>query len=121
MSQYWGRGKGLFEGFEGFSAFWSEVPSNPLSSQMRERNCNIGVVKNESSIKISESEKGRNVLDFVWFRPLRDQPEIACSQGTPWSWCGSHIYWCRHIGDFCRDIGRPHRHFCGVVPCCLSR
>ena len=43
MSQYWGCGKGLFEGFEGFSAFWSEVPSNPLSSQMREQNCNIGV------------------------------------------------------------------------------
>ena len=65
MSQYQGRGKGFFEGFEGFPAFQSEVPSDPLSSQMCEWNCNIGIVKNESPMKISKSEKGLNVLDFA--------------------------------------------------------
>ena len=65
MSQYRGCGKGFYEGFEGFPAFWSEVPSNPLSIQTCERNCNIGIVKNEFLIKICKSEKGLNVLDLV--------------------------------------------------------
>ena len=72
MSQYCGRGKGLFEGFEGFPTFQSEVPSDPLSSQTCERNCNIGIVKNESPIKICKSEKGLDVLDFVQFGPFLD-------------------------------------------------
>ena len=41
MSQYRGCGKGFFEGFEGFPAFWSEVPNNSFSSQMHEWNCDI--------------------------------------------------------------------------------
>ena len=77
MSQYWGCGKGLFEGFEGFPAFWSEVPSNPLSSQTCEQNCNIGIVKNESPINICKSEKGLNVLDFAWFGPFLDGLDLV--------------------------------------------
>ena len=77
VGQYRGHGKGLFEGFKGFPAFRSEVPSDPLSSQTHERNCNIGVVKNESSIKVCKSEKGLNVLDFVWFGPFLDGLDLV--------------------------------------------
>ena len=77
MSQYWGHGEGLFEGFKKFPAFWSEVPSDPLSSQTREWNCNIGVVKNESSIKVCKSEKGLNVLDFARFGPFLDGLDLV--------------------------------------------
>ena len=77
MSQYWGRGKGFLEGFEGFPAFQSEVPSDPLSSQTCEQNCNIRIVKNESPIKISKSEKGLNVLDFAQFRPFLDGLDLV--------------------------------------------
>ena len=55
MSQYWSGGKGFFEHFEGFSAFWSEIPNNFFSSQTCEWNCDIGVVKNESSVEICKS------------------------------------------------------------------
>ena len=79
MSQYQGHGKDLIDGFEGFPAFQSEVPSDPLSSQMCEWNCNIGVVKNESPIKICKSEKGLNVLDFAWFRPFLDGLDLVIS------------------------------------------
>ena len=79
MSQYRDCVKGLFEGFEGFSAFWSEVPGDPFSSQMCEKNCNIRVVKNESPIKICKSEKGLNVLDFAWIRPFLDGLDLVIS------------------------------------------
>ena len=57
MSQYRSGGEGFFEHFEGFPAFWSELPNNSFSSQTCEQNCDIGVVKNESPIKISESKR----------------------------------------------------------------
>ena len=72
MSQYRSGGEGLFECFTGFPAFWGEVPNDSFSSQMRERNHDIRVVKNESLKKVSESEKGLNGLDFAQFRPFLD-------------------------------------------------
>ena len=52
MSQYQCGGEGLFECFAGFSAFQSEIPNNSFSSQTCEKNHDIGVVKDESLIKI---------------------------------------------------------------------
>ena len=71
-SQYWSGGEGFFECFKRFPAFWSEVPNNSFSSQTHEWNCDIRVVKNQSLIKISESEKGLNDLNFVQFGPFLD-------------------------------------------------
>ena len=79
MSQYWSSDEGFFEGFKGFPAFWSEVPNNPFSSQMCEQNCDIGVVKNESLIKVGKFEKGLDVLDFAWFRPFLDGLDLVIS------------------------------------------
>ena len=77
MSQYWSSGEGFFQHFEGFPAFWSEIPNNSFSSQMCEWNHNIRAVKNESLIKISKSEKGLNVLDFAWFGPFLDGLDLV--------------------------------------------
>ena len=77
MGQYRSGGESFFEHFEGFPAFRSEVPNNSFSSQMHEQNRDIGVVKNESLIKISKSKKGLNVLDFVWFRPFLDDLDLV--------------------------------------------
>ena len=45
MKQYWSDGEGFFEHFEGFPAFWSQIPNNSFSSQMCEWNRDIRVVK----------------------------------------------------------------------------
>ena len=39
MSQYQSGGEGFFEHFEGFSAFWGEIPNNSFSSQTCELQC----------------------------------------------------------------------------------
>ena len=79
MSQYWSSGESFFEHFKGFPAFQSEVPCNPLSSQTHEQNCNIGIVKNESLIKICKFKKGLNVLDYVQFGPFLDGLDLVIS------------------------------------------
>ena len=71
--------KAFFEGFKGFPAFQSEVPNNPFSSQTCEQNRDIGIVKNESPIKVGKSEKGLDVLDFAWFRPFLDGLDLVIS------------------------------------------
>ena len=57
MSQCWSGGEGFFERFEGFPAFWSEIPNNSFSSQTCKWNHDIGVVKNQSLIEVCESKK----------------------------------------------------------------
>ena len=52
---YQSGGEGFFECFEGVSAFWSEVPSDSFSGQMREQNHDIRVVINEALVEIYES------------------------------------------------------------------
>ena len=81
MSQYWCGCKGLLECFEVFPGLWSEVPNNSFSSNMHEWNCDIRVVKNESPVKICESRKGLNVLDFSWFRPFLDGLDLVIGHG----------------------------------------
>ena len=79
MSQCWSGGEGFFEHFEGFPAFWSEIPNNSFCSQTCEQNCDIGVVKYESLVKVCESETGLNVCDFAWFRPFLDGLDLVSS------------------------------------------
>ena len=77
MSKYQSSSEGFFEGFEGVSAFWSEVPSDSFSGQTCQWNCDIGVVKDESPIKVSKSEEGLNVLDFARFGPFLDGLDLV--------------------------------------------
>ena len=35
-----------------------------------ERNDNVGVVMDESTVKVHKSEEGLNVLNFLWFWPV---------------------------------------------------
>ena len=77
MSQYQSGGEGFFEHFEGFPAFQSEISNNSFSNQMHKQNCDIGVVKNESPVKVCESKKGLNVLNFVQFGPFLDGLDLV--------------------------------------------
>ena len=79
MGQYQSSGENFFECFKEFSAFRTEVANNSFSSHTPEQNHDIGVVKNESPIKISKSKKGLNVLDFVRFRPFLDGLDLVIS------------------------------------------
>ena len=72
-----GESEGLFECFEGIFAFRGEVPNNSFSGQTCERNCDIGIVKDESLIEVSKSEEGLNILDFVGFRPFLDGLDLV--------------------------------------------
>ena len=58
-------------------AFWGEVPNNSFSGQMCERNRDIGVVEDKSSIEVSESKEGLNILDFAGFRPFLDGLDLV--------------------------------------------
>ena len=79
ISLYQSSGESFFECFKGFLSFQGEIPNNPFSSQTCERNHDIGVVKNNSLIKISEYKKGLNVLDFVWVRQFLDGLDLVIS------------------------------------------
>ena len=41
-----------------------------------ERDNDVGVVMNESMVEVHESKEGLNVLNFPWFRPIRDGPNF---------------------------------------------
>ena len=41
-----------------------------LTRESSERNSHIGVISNESTIKISEPEEKLDLLDFSWGRPI---------------------------------------------------
>jgi len=70
VSKYWGSGKCVFEYVEGFVGLLSELIRDPLTSKTSERDHNIRVVENETSIEIGEAEEGLNILNFPWLRPI---------------------------------------------------
>ena len=69
MSEYWRRDEGLLQGVEGPLAPRIENKRNTLAGQTSERNDDVGIVRNEAPIKVSEPEEGLNVLDLPRFGP----------------------------------------------------
>ena len=58
VSKYWGSGECFFEYVEGFAGLLGELIRDPLTSEMSERDHNIRVVENKTSIEIGEAEEG---------------------------------------------------------------
>ncbi|KIM68185.1 hypothetical protein SCLCIDRAFT_106247, partial [Scleroderma citrinum Foug A] len=50
----------------------SEFPRSVFAGKPCERNDNVGVVMDELTVEVRESEEGLNVLNFPWFRPIGD-------------------------------------------------
>ena len=49
--------------------------------KLHEGNDNVGVVVDESTVKVHKSEEGLNVLNFPWFRPIRNGLNFLCRHG----------------------------------------
>ena len=46
-------------------------------SEAGKGNHDVGIVGNEAAVEISETQKGLNVLDFLWFRPILDSLDFS--------------------------------------------
>ena len=57
LGQRRSRGEGLLEGVEGFLALFGPDPRSGLTSEAGEGDRNIGVERNEATIKISKSQE----------------------------------------------------------------
>ena len=50
----------------------SEFPRSVFAGKPRERNNNVGVIMDESTVEVRKSEEGLDVLNLLWFRPIGD-------------------------------------------------
>ena len=50
----------------------SEFPRSVFAGKPHERNNNVGVVMDELTVEVHESEEGLDVLHFPWFWPIGD-------------------------------------------------
>src|SRR5271168_594339 len=65
------------KGFECLTGFSCKIPSNTLASEAGKGNHDVGIVGNEAAVEVSETQKGLNVLDFLWFRPILDSLDFS--------------------------------------------
>lgn len=66
----WSRGESFLEVLERFSAIVGKVPLDVLLGETSERNDDVGVVVNETTVEVGKSEEGLNIPDFPWRRPF---------------------------------------------------
>ena len=81
MSEDRSRGKSLLQEVESGATIVSEFPRSVFAGKPCERNDNVGVVVDELTVKVHESEEGLNVLNFLWFWPIRDGLNFLCGHG----------------------------------------
>ena len=67
-----GGSEGLLQGVERLPAVIGEVPRDVLPSKAGKRKDDFGVMGNEASIEVGESEEGLDILDFPGLRPVED-------------------------------------------------
>ena len=77
MSKDQSGGEGGLEGFKGLAGFIIEIPWDTFTSETSERNDNGGVVWYEASVKISKTQEGLNILDFLRFWPIFDSFDLG--------------------------------------------
>ena len=58
-----------------------EFPRSVFVGKPHEGNDNVGVVMDESTVKVPESKEGLNVLNFPQFRPIRNGLNFLCGHG----------------------------------------
>ena len=81
MSEDWSRGKGLLQEVESGVTIVSEFPRSVFAGKPCERNNNVRVVVDESTVEVHESEEGLDVLHLPWFWPIRDGLNFLCRHG----------------------------------------
>ena len=62
----------LFQGVKCFLTFRRLFPRSVFPGKARERNDNVGIVRNETPVKVSKSQEGLDVLHFTRNRPVKN-------------------------------------------------
>ncbi|KIM51287.1 hypothetical protein SCLCIDRAFT_143604, partial [Scleroderma citrinum Foug A] len=63
-------GESLLQEVESGATVVGEFPRSVFAGKPHERNDNVGVVVDETTVEVHESEEGLNVLNFPWFWPV---------------------------------------------------
>ena len=66
----------VFQGLKGGLARGGPVPRQVLLGEVNERVGDIGVVRDESTIKVGEAKEGAYIPDFGWDRPAGNAVEF---------------------------------------------
>jgi hypothetical protein len=74
-------GESLLECIEGRLTILGKIPFDVLPSQSCERNCDIRVVMDESSIEVGKPKERLDVFYFAGYRPLLDGLDLVGSHG----------------------------------------
>ena len=72
MSEDRSRSESLLQEVESRATVVSEFPRSVFVGKPRERNDDVGVVMNETTVEVRKSEEGLNVLNFPQFWPVRN-------------------------------------------------
>ena len=70
VSEDWSGSESLLQEVESRATVIIEFPRSVFVGKPHERNDNVGVVMNESTVEVHEPEEGLNVLNFLWFWPI---------------------------------------------------
>jgi hypothetical protein len=81
MYEDWSSGESLLECVEGRLAILGKVPFDVLPSQSHERNCDIRVVMDQSSMEVGKPKERLDVFHFVGYRPLMDGFDLVGGHG----------------------------------------
>ena len=81
MSENRSGGESLLQEVESGATIIGEFPRSVFAGKLHERNDDVGVVVDESMVKVRKSKEGLNVLNFPWFRPIGDGLNFLCGHG----------------------------------------
>ncbi|KIM69164.1 hypothetical protein SCLCIDRAFT_104124, partial [Scleroderma citrinum Foug A] len=59
----------------------SEFPRSVFAGKPHERNNDVGVVMDESTVEVREPEEGLDVLNLLWFQPIGHGLNFLCRHG----------------------------------------
>ena len=81
MGQDRSRGEGLLQEVEGGATIGGKFPRNVFAGKPRERNDNVGVVVDEATVEVRETEEGLDVLHLAGFWPIGDGFDLVGGHG----------------------------------------
>ncbi|KIO11691.1 hypothetical protein M404DRAFT_126476 [Pisolithus tinctorius Marx 270] len=81
MSENRSGAEGILQAEESGAALLGKTPRNTLSREASERNDNVGVVINESSVEIGEAKEGLDVSHLPRLRPVADCLNLLSRHG----------------------------------------
>ena len=70
-------GEGCLQGVERLLISRSPIPWSVLTSETGERNDNVRIEWNETTVEVREAEEGLNVLDLARDRPVEDDLDLV--------------------------------------------